>query len=317
MLTRLPRCLLALLLTGLLCLNALAQDCPPPFAPPAQAELARLVRNARDRGFLWSIDKGGVTSYLYGTLHAQKLDWVGAGPRLREALQEAKALALELDPSDPEVLRQLGAPPAPLTASALPEPLRARLLARMKTECVDPPAAQALQAQPPQMQLAALELLAARRDGLEAALGSDVMLASAARAQGKPIHSLETVAEQLRALQPASEAESTELIEQGLDELENGAARRLITRLAAAWSASDAHTLMRYEDWCECVETPAARAQLKRLLDERNPPLAERIDALHAQHGPLLIGIGALHMFGPAGLPKLLQARGFKVKRVF
>jgi len=55
----------------------------------------------------------------------------------------------------------------------------------------------------------------------------------------------------------------------------------------------------------------------KRLLHDRNLVLAERIGALHASHGPLLAAIGALHMFGPDGLPDLLRARGFKVKRVF
>jgi len=312
-----PIRLLALLLVGLLSLKAMAQDCPPPLQVPTQAELTRLERDARDRGFLWRIDKGGVTSYLYGTLHVQKRDWLGTGPRLSQALQSARALALELDLSDPEALRQLSAPPADIPRFTLPEALRQRLRARRRSECVDAGAEQALQAQAPQMQLAALELLAARRDGLEAAFGSEMTLTAAARAQGKPVHGLETVAEQLRALQPATEAESAQLIAQGLDELDSGAGRRVMARLAAAWSAGDADTLGHYEDWCDCLQTAAARAQMKRLLDDRNPLLAGRIDALHARRGPLLIGVGALHMFGPAGLPRLLEGLGFRVTRVF
>ena len=166
------RCLAApVLFAALLCLNARAQDCPPSFQPPSQAEISRLARDARDRGFLWRIDKDGVTSYLYGTLHAQKLAWFGMGPRLRQALQAAKALALEMDPTDPEVRRQISAPPAPSAPGfTLPEPLRQRLRARMKAECVDPPALRALS---PPLQLTTLSLLDARRDGLEASLGSD------------------------------------------------------------------------------------------------------------------------------------------------
>jgi uncharacterized protein YbaP (TraB family) len=324
-LPRLPRLPLRfaplLALAGLLCLNlnARAQDCPPPFTPPTQAELAQLARTAQDRGFLWRIEKNGVTSYLYGTLHVQKRDWFGLGPRLRQALQSANALALELDPGDPEILKQLAPPPADAPVNtALPEPLRERLHARMQTECVDSPTEQALQKQPPQMQLLALDLLVARRGNLQAAFGSEITLAATARSLGKPVVSLETVAEQLDALQlTATDAELAALVAQGLDELDSGAALRVATRLAAAWAASDDAPMLNYKDWCECLQTEAERTQFKHLLDERNPRLAGRIDALHGQRGPLLVGIGALHMFGPGSLPELLQARGFTVARVF
>ena len=50
--------------------------------------------------------------------------------------------------------------------------------------------------------------------------------------------------------------------------------------------------------------------------DERNPAMAERIDALHREGQRLLVAVGALHMTGPKALPALLQARGFRVERV-
>jgi hypothetical protein len=324
MTTLLLRRLAAAVLATLLSLGAAAQDCPPPFSPPAQAELVQLARDAQDRGFLWAIEKDGVTSHLYGTLHAQKLAWFGPGPRLRQALQAAQGVALELDPTDPTLQAQLATPPADAASATptqlpdtLPEALHQRLQARMQAECLDAPARQALQRMAPEMQLAALALLVARRDGLEAAFGSEVVLAYTARALNKPVHALETVAEQVRALRPGSAAQSASGIEQGLNDLDSGAARHVLARLAAAWAASDDAPLRSYADWCQCLDTEAARAQMKRLLDERNPLLAERIDALHAARGPLLVGVGALHMFGPAGLPALLQARGFKVTRVF
>ena len=55
---------------------------------------------------------------------------------------------------------------------------------------------------------------------------------------------------------------------------------------------------------------------MKRLLDDRNPALAERIDALHAGGAPVFAAVGSLHMTGPLGLPALLAQRGFTVERV-
>ncbi len=47
---------------------------------------------------------------------------------------------------------------------------------------------------------------------------------------------------------------------------------------------------------------------MKRLLDERNPALAERIDALHAGRQAVFAAVGSLHMVGPNGLPGAPQA---------
>ena len=314
------RCLAALLLAGLWsCLSAQAaraQSCPPPFRQPSEAEVNRQAGSAQDRGFLWSISKYGVTSYLYGTMHVQKLNWIYPGPRLRRTLLSVKLLALEVDPSDPEVRRQIREPPTEgAVRFTLPEPLRQRVYARMRAECVNPPIAGASQAAP--MRVTSLELLDARRDGLEAAFGSDVVLASAAHSVHKPIYSLETVSEQMRALRPANEAEFVSLLQQGLDNLDSGASRRVRTHLVNAWSTSDADAMQHYKDWCECQQTDAQRAQYKRVVDDRNLLLAERIGALHVRRGPVLVGVGALHMFGPEGLVELLRARGFTVTRVF
>ena len=55
---------------------------------------------------------------------------------------------------------------------------------------------------------------------------------------------------------------------------------------------------------------------MRALNDERNPALAERIDALHSEGRPLFAAVGALHMTGPQSLLRLLAARGFRIERV-
>jgi uncharacterized protein YbaP (TraB family) len=106
------------------------------------------------------------------------------------------------------------------------------------------------------------------------------------------------------------------MVESGLAELEGGRARPMLMRIVQAWADADHDTLMHYDDWCECRSTAADVEAMKRLLDDRNPPLAERIDALHASGGPVFAAVGSLHMVGPLGLPALLAQRGFTVERV-
>ena len=55
---------------------------------------------------------------------------------------------------------------------------------------------------------------------------------------------------------------------------------------------------------------------MARLLDARNPALAEGIDALHASGRRVFAAVGALHFIGPLGLTALLGQRGYRVERV-
>ena len=122
--------------------------------------------------------------------------------------------------------------------------------------------------------------------------------------------------EQKQALVPSDPAEAVAMVEQTLDQLDSQLSRRVLERLIQAWEQGDLGALERYEDWCECAATDDERAYLRRLNDERNGPLAERIAALHRQGRRVFAAVGALHMTGPAALPRLLADRGFKVERV-
>jgi uncharacterized protein len=81
-----------------------AEPCPPQPAPLTPAAVEQGLRSAVDRGLLWRISKGGRSSWLYGTLHVGRQPWMFPGPQVREALQSADRVALELDLLDPAVM---------------------------------------------------------------------------------------------------------------------------------------------------------------------------------------------------------------------
>jgi MFS family permease len=89
-----------------------------------------------------------------------------------------------------------------------------------------------------------------------------------------------------------------------------------LTRIAQVWADGDLDALSRYESWCDCVKTPTDRAALARLLDDRNPGLADSIAALHAGGQRVFAAVGSLHMIGPLGLPALMAQRGFQVEAI-
>ena len=69
--------------------TALAQapaTCPPVAQTPSADQIQAGLRGARDRGFLWRITKSGRDSYLYGTVHVAKFEWMFPGPTVNRAL---------------------------------------------------------------------------------------------------------------------------------------------------------------------------------------------------------------------------------------
>lgn len=319
MIRRAARWLLSALLAGTLgCAHGLATaatavDCPPAAGAPTPAQLQSGAKAARDRGFLWRLRKDGRVSWLYGTVHVARLEWMFPGPALTAALQSSDTLALELDVLDPDIQSRLLKVMSAPTQATLPPALKARLLRRAAAECLPP---QLLDRLNPEMQIATLESLLGRRAGLDPAYGIDLALAGWARTAGKPVVSLETPEQQLEALTMPSSEQTLEFIDGALTEMEAGRAAPSLTRMAQVWADSDLDTMTRYESWCDCIKTPTDRAAMARLLDARNPALADSIAALHGRGQRVFAAVGSLHMIGALGLPALLQQRGFEVEPI-
>jgi uncharacterized protein YbaP (TraB family) len=283
--------------------------CPPVATMPTPAQLQEAQRQARNRGALWRLEKNGRSGYLYGTLHVGKLEWAMPGRTVGQALREAEIIAVELDPTDPAVQHAMTAPQTPAETPELPEPLWDRLRAQASKACVP---WERLQGMPPMMILTTLALLDARWEGLDPSYASEFVLTGFARSAGKEVALLETPSIQRDTLVGMSPVEQTAAIERNLSELESGANRERIRAIAEAWAEGDLDRLERYG----ADENLAPQATIKRLVWDRNPGIAARIEELHDSGRRMFAAVGILHMLGAYALPKLLAERGFKVERV-
>lgn len=297
----------------LLSANLAVAACPPPPAQPSKEEVQQAARRAQDHGFLWRISKDGHDSYLYGTIHVAKFDWMFPGPQVMRAIMGADVVALELDLSDADIRKRMATGMATPPAIPLPEALVRRIRKQAEASCVPYESIAALSGE---MQVMLLTVMEGRLDGLEAAYAVDAVLAGVGHGAKKSVVSLETPELQMTVLKPKDEAELLAFVEVGLDEMEQGKSRRLLKRMATVWAESDYAELGRYEEWCECLGTDVEREMMNKLLDGRNPQMAERIDELHKSGKKVFAAVGSLHMFGNTALPLLMQQRGYRVERV-
>lgn len=287
-------------------------SCPPQATPPTRELLQRAQQQAADRGFLWRISRDGRDSFLYATLHAGRAEWMALGPRTDAALARTGVLALEINVMDPAVqaaLREATQGPA----RRLPAELMRSLRDAWAAECL---AEADLQAGPPEFHVAQLAVAQAQRQGLFPLYGAESALLMRSLRTERPVVGLETVQTQLATLLARSDAEAETMVRQALDDWRHPRAAQIMERLTHAWMAGNLKELESYGDWCECLDSPSDREAFARLVDGRNPGMAEAIEQIHANVS-VFAAVGALHLVGPQGLPALLQARGFAVTRVF
>lgn len=288
-------------------------SCPPVAQAPTPEQLQAAQAAAKDRGALWRLRKDGRVSYLYGTVHVGKLDWVFPGPQLQAALRATEVLAVEVNPMDPAFAAEVQAAQTQAAQLTLTSAEQARLDAEADAACLPRTALAALH---PVMQAVTYVSLAGRRDGLDPAYAQELVLLGAAQATQRPVVALESVASQMAVLLPVDAAEARALLNQTLDSLQRHESRTSLRRVSLAWERGDLDAMDSPAKLCDCVPTAQELQFLRRLNDDRNPGLADRIAEEHGKGKAVFAAVGALHMTGAQALPGLLKARGFEVERV-
>ena len=287
--------------------------CPPVAQMPTAEQVQEARAAAKDRGALWRLRKDGRVSYLYGTVHVGKLAWAAPGPQLQAAVAATEVLAVEINPMDPGFMAELQASQAKAAKLELSSAEQARLDAEADAACV-PRAALAMLH--PVMQAITYVSLSGRRDGLDPAFAQEAVLLGAAQALKRPVVALESVADQMAVFLPADAQESRTLLNETLDSLKSQQSRTGLRRISQAWERGDLDAMDSPAKLCDCVPSAHELQAARRLNDDRNPGLADRIAQEHAKGKAVLAAVGALHMTGPQALPRLLQDRGFEVERV-
>ena len=81
--------------------------------------------------------KDGRSSYLYGTIHAARTEWMFPGPVTLDALRSSDTLALELDVLDPDVQRRLVTSIGTKRTEPLPAALASRIERQLRPRSAD------------------------------------------------------------------------------------------------------------------------------------------------------------------------------------
>lgn len=293
---------------------AQASRCPAPASVPPKSELLHLLMTAQDRGFLWKITKDGHSSWLYGTIHASRQEWMLPGPLTRMAMMKSNIVALELNLQDPATLATLRKPEDPDRLQHLIQTGRKKKLDDLAETLCLPVANFSKTAVG--LEAAGLSTAVGRVDGYYPDYAADLVIQGIAEGMKKDLIALEEAQTQRDLVIAANQADEDDFIDTTIKNISSGEARTDEKRIVEIWGESDMAQLQHYDAWCKCLRTPKERAETKRLLDDRNIEMARKILSLHESGKSLFVAVGSLHMAGPKGLPALLKQDGFDIQQV-
>ena len=280
------------------------------------------------RGFLYEVVKpssstdDGKRLFLYGTIH---LGRVGSEPFNRpvvEALRRSRRLALEADPTDDETTRKLALqlgryPDDDGLQRHIPAALMQRVRAFGERNGLD---AVAITRFRPWLLANMVTLRDFDDIGLDPALGSEFYLSGYARARRLPIVEIEGIEAQLRLLAGLPDALQSEQLDEALRDLDGpedaaGSERHEGQALFDLWLRGDAEAAdaLVADLHREAAGKAFGRYFVETLIDQRNRMMADRAEAYFALPGNTFFAVGALHLFGGAGLLAELQHRGYRV----
>ena len=260
---------------------------------------------------LWEVTgPDGVKGFLFGTVHALPDGLAWKTPAIDRAIGQSTTLVLEIiDPSDENAARaafvRLGTTPGqPPLGQRVDPAQREALRAALAKTGLKPAQFASLEDWAAALTLSfALEA----RDGYVPDNGADRALLAAA---GKrPVVGLETLEGQLGLFDALSAREQRSLLGAIVAESAGDEADK---KLVKAWAEGDVATLDR-EAHAGMMADPRLR---EALLVSRNRRWAEQIDAMLKAGKRPFVAVGAAHVAGIDGLPEMLAARGFTVKRV-
>jgi len=278
--------------------------------------LCGVALQAGEPTFAWKVTKDGKTAYLMGSIHMATEAMYPLPPEIEAAFAESKALAVE---ADIEKVDQVALQTAVMQkglyqggdslSKKLPKETLDALNAHLKKDGQN---AAALDMMKPWLVGLTISMLEFKKLGFKEELGIDKHFLDAARDK-KKILELESAQFQIDLLSGFSDDQQEKFLKYSLAEV--GRMKEQITEMVATWSKGDVETFHKVSLKGN-EKFPGIEEVMKKLIDDRNVKMAEKVEGYLASGETTFVVAGALHMSGEKGIVNLLKAKGYTVEQI-
>jgi len=263
---------------------------------------------------LWELEDEAANIRLLGSIHFLRAGDYPLPEAIGDAYRDADILVTEIDLDDLDPLA------AQASMQALAVDPRGRDLARLlgpadyatvragvEALAIDPAALSAYEPWYAALQVTQLRL---QQLGFNPGYGVEARMLMLAAADGKEVQGLETLEDQLGALDSLPVSAQREFLLTTIDEAAE--IERNIDEILLAWRQGDTRTLER-ELLAGLDAQPVLRQQI---LVDRNRRWVEQLVARAGDGTSYLVVVGALHLVGPDSVLEMLERRGISNRQV-
>ena len=260
---------------------------------------------------MWRAEGINNSVYLLGSIHLLRAEDHPLPTVIDSAYKDAEVLIMELDMDDLDSIaaQQLFNQNGVLRDGKTLRDLMGEELygqAAIAAKAIDIPI-DLLSASEPWLAAITVEMMALYRIGFDPLLGVDMYMTSRAVEDGKPIHGLEAIEEQLAFLDGLSLQAQRDMLMQTLED--SVSIGDSIDEMIHAWRYGDLDTLE-----SGLLDSLEEHEELRdTLVTNRNKRWVSQINELLDDRDDYLIIVGALHLVGEKGVPNLLARNGVKI----
>ena len=263
---------------------------------------------------MWMAEGSGNRVYLLGSIHLLREQDHPLPQIIADAYEDAETLYMELDMDD---LDPLATQATINRLGMLEEGISLRQV--MGEELYAEAAAAASELEIPLEMLdrtepwyaaITVEQLVLARIGFSTAYGIEMHLLRKASGDGKEILGFETLEQQLGYLDGLSLEAQRELLMQTLTE--GAVIREIMDDLISAWRSGD----IDYLEQTLLADLSGYPELYDTIVADRNRLWVDTIDDLLDDGEDYLVIVGALHLVGEDGVPRLLEQRGIRITQM-
>jgi hypothetical protein len=264
---------------------------------------------------MWKVSSGSKSAYLLGSVHLGDKSFYPLPGVIENAFAASSLLIVEVDMRkiNPMEAQQLMAASGTyplgddLSKHIAPE-TETKLNAFLSSYGMPPALFGRYR---PWMAGLTVSMLPMIKAGLNPNQGIDMYFLN--KAGDKPVEQLEDAAWQIKLLSSVPDRDSDKFLLSSLRQAEHS--EETWTKLAKFWSEGAADKIDELTNAEEANDSADEKALSRRLREDRNPPMTERLEkCLHSPDSCFMI-VGAAHAVGREGIVKELQARGYRVEQ--
>lgn len=262
----------------------------------------------------WKVESKSSTAYILGSIHVARSDLYPLDTILTNAFERSDYLAVELDPTNPNVSNilnkayfnddtKLKSVVSAEVYDALVEEfgklnIKEKFFEKMK----------------PWFAAMTLTNLKMMKSGFQASLGIDVYFVNQAKEKGIELVELETQIFQITLFDSIMSEMQDDFVMYSLKEAEG--TQENIDFLFDIWKSGDLNRLEKYvEEQFDSI--PNSLAFKKAFLDDRNINMTKKIEEFLNSDKTYFVIVGAAHLAGKEGIIHLLQETGqYKITKM-